>query len=540
MARKKRVKPDRSQEKQAPESKQEQVEGKGNSKFTNSFNDVSWYTHYPELTASVARIPFPYRAGMQFTAEKSNVTQPDGSTNIKYRVPGVCQLQFDWTIGISADTRSPASLAAFQMYKRIRRAYSGALNVDAADLMLYALGLDQIYAYIAYLKRAYRTVSAYSAMNRYLPEVILHTELADIGDTDARDLTINKDKMWNYINTLVRRISTFQVPADLDIFKRHSFMCEHVFADSNELDSQNYVFTPIGWYELQEDAETGTKLKHWTILELRDEYYGHISPPRVAPTYGWLTLDFLMWVGDKLSRSFLNWDDTHMINGYIMRAFEGSEFFSPALLFQDEAIEIQYVPEVLMQIHNATLNSEYRSGDITQDPVTGAILHAPESIGHPIFTGSSMLDMPTSNPSEPEIVLATRLTAMVSEDYQQLASGTEIVVGITFSSPDPALSDDQGIVDGWNWYVSNGLFLQDDPDQLVYAAKKIRFMAASTAWSMAPRIPVQITMEFHEHPVPEGQFSFYVSDITHPSVIGWEQLKEVHDVCLYSEFDSFT
>lgn len=528
MARKKKFDRKQADQNKKPDEIREKQESKTD---TNSWNDVSWYTHFPELIAASARVPFPYRPGMEFKGEKTPLVGPEGDSYIHYRVPGVCQLRFDWTIGVSADTRSPASLAAFQMWRKIRRAYSGSLQADPPDVMMYALALDQIYAYISYLKRIYRTITTYDSQNMYLPDVVLSAEVGP-ADIDPLEFAKGKVALWNGINRLVRMVSQFKVPSNLDIFKRHSFMCEHVYADAPMVNSQLYVFAPSSWYVVREATETGTYLEHRTMEQWATSFY----EPGEVPAHDWCTIDFLLWVGNTMLEALLNWDDAHTINGYIMRAFEGVDFYTASLLMEDESLMIDYVPEVLLQIHNATLVSQYSSGDITQDPLTGAIIHAP-NVAYNLFKGSVMLDMPNNTPSEPEIVLATRLVASVSEDGDSFTSGTEVVNHITvfYDRPNRQMDEDPWID------ITQQLHLSDlmTTTAQEYFTKHIKNLFMLNAWSSFPRIPFQFSCQFHEEQVPDAQHAFYVSEVACPSVVSWDVLRTINETCMYSEFDSF-
>lgn len=135
---------------------------KDESNIPGALNDIAWYSKNPELLIAAAQVPYPFKPGMMvpggtFTDQAGTYTY-----NADTWLPGVCTVQFDYSVGYSNDTMSPASIAAREMFARIRSKFSGRLVADAPDIFMYCLALDQVHAYIAWLKRLYRLLRTYS------------------------------------------------------------------------------------------------------------------------------------------------------------------------------------------------------------------------------------------------------------------------------------------------------------------------------------------------------------------------------------------
>lgn len=514
--------------------KQERIEAAANAPQrtdTSSWNDLSWYSKYPELLVSSASIPFPYKPGM--VIHGPTYTDPvSGETKVaKLGVPGVLSVCYDYTIGQSKDKASPASIASNQLFFKIRRAFSGSLATDAPDVFMYTMGLSQIFSYIAFLKRLYRTVTRYSALNNYFPETILKAQLGKFAaGFDIRDFYANKVQLWNYINTLVRMVDAYKVPAFMDIFRRHQFMTEHVYSDVDSMIGQNYVFSPNGWYVLQEQ-ETNPGQYYTQLKYMRFNQF---------PGYQKVTVQFLFEFGLYMITSFNNWTDALTINGYIMRAYEGETFYSAELLQQDEMLTPEYSQEVLMQIHNLTVLNDFVPDDITQNPLNGAIISNPSVPA--TFVGNVIVDIPNTSPTAGMVTLASRLAATVSPVTGELICGTEVVTELKLYAVTEtgAMTLASNIDDEIYLFVDGNDLYQSSSDWEFFAQKLQQYIAFSQ-WEGFPRMWLLLGLkDISSLPGWVGHvFTAMLGQLTNPTAITAEELQNIHRVCLYSEFDAF-
>lgn len=477
-------------------------------------NDLSWYSRNPELLAAAARVPFPFKPGM--TVSLGTQIGTEASSPLDFKIPGVCALTFAYSVGTSDSASSPASIAAREMYGRIRANYSGSLEADAPDIMMYALALDQVHAYIAFLKRVYRLLNVYSPYNRDYPENVLRA-LNYYAD-DVAELQEDKVKLWGVINTLVHMVNKFSVPDDMDLYKRHRWMNENVYLDAPTPAAQSYVFVPHGFWIVDITGETGTALKY-----LQPEYTG-VYRKFSAP--GERIVDLMNKYGRKLIDALSNWDDAYTINGYIMRAFMNGAMLKAELLAQDEILQPVYEPEVLLQISNFTALSSMIDNDslgITQDPKSNVLIHVPKTIGIQAgaeYTADPMLNVNSDAPTAADVTIATRLQAWAEPDTNIIHAATEIPLTISIvmdASPDAT---------GYSFSYFNKM---DSAAIVTYFPS----IALLRAFDSAP--PVWFAVD----KASEGIDCYYFGDVTNITVMNRQQLDEITRVCIYSEFNCF-
>lgn len=241
------------------EKKDAPITTNGRSCFDNAF---VWYNKNPLLLESAARIPFatPNGGTLKFDDYVSLIGSASGSGTVTGAIQGVMALDFSPTVGYSNDESSPATIAARELYAKVRKAYSGTISVDSPDLIMYLLSLDGIFSYIAKLKRIYRTLNVYSGVNRYTPNGLLTAELSLGGNaaTEAflNGLRANKTRLWGGINSLIANASKFTCPAVMDIFNRHYWMNDNYFLDRRSRKAQIYMFRQMVFWKFGLDSES--------------------------------------------------------------------------------------------------------------------------------------------------------------------------------------------------------------------------------------------------------------------------------------------
>lgn len=487
-------------------------------------NDFSWWNHNPLLTEGAARFPYTTKAGMRF-----NFFHPgeQGQTVADFTVPGIAVLEWLPTVGQSSQPEDPASIIGTQLYSKVRAAYSGALAVDAPDFVIYLLGLDSVFSYIARLRRIYRVVNVFSPENHNTPDVLL----AALGIDDTRAISSirrEKVKLWQGINTLIAQTHRVHCPAVFDLFNRHVWMNENVYTDAPVPNSQWYVFRQDSYYK-------------FAAINTPDGVPAGGLKPSAPPMNADATVDALLDFGSELINAFLGWDDVFTISGYLGRAFEGTPEYVIPELAQDEVFSPVYVPEVLMQIENANTicdgnsNAELlASTQISQNPLTNCILSAPKLPSYKSTTWqhnwSEVLTMRTDTPGVQENVIASRLHASVDAHDGRVLCCTEIPVV-------------------WRIYINEMVSPTSKPYYrtmgvmqrmvLPYNLEAVGFREAFEA--------VGSITNFDWHPlvfcaeqVSETKYKpFIFGDLHNPTKITPEMLENLHRVCLYSAMNAF-
>lgn len=497
-------------------------------------NDFAWYNHNPVLLESAARFPFAVPVGGKINLPTDYRVAGDGSeTTFKrsMRTAGITTIAFRPAIGYSDSDDSPATIAAREIYAKVRKAYSGTLTADAPDFMMYLLSLDGIYSYIAALKRIYRAVNVYSGFNKMVPKAII---AACLGITETSgganylnnimsQLRAGKTRLWGGINTLISNANKFTCPAVMDIFNRHYWMNDNIFLDRPSPKGQMYMFYQSDYWKFNLDAESRgmcEQKKFNLVIGQNDN-----------------VVDVLLDFGNQLLEALNNDEDAYTINGYLSRAFEGTSNFSIDLLAENETTEFVYSDEVLGQIHNLNIIAT-DTMDITvkQDGLTNKVISTPKanySAGHSGVFGYSLpnmiLDSDNLVPTSQEVVINTRLKSVLKRDktytntnrVYDVYCGTEIV----FQYAVYYLNDKDEVVT-----------TVYSPANFTDMQKQLFFIQYASMFHKAPYFVFMLRMS-------TGDVTDYytsVGDFTNVTNIDEDNLIDLHRMCIYSEFNSFS
>lgn len=225
-------------------------------------NDWQWYALSEQIAKDIASIPYNTLSGVtvQVTVQEGIA---DKVTTIPAPITGVWNNQAVARIEYSPaqfanpqDTTSGIQMATTQLYTYIRHANSGARNYEPADVMMYVLGMRDIYIQYFELKRAIGVCQAFSFENRSLPDTILQA-----CGVDAEDLRKNIAQYRGQLNIIAKKINSFAVPKYFKAFERAAYVASNVFADSDSIRGQFYVFTKVINYQVNTTGSaTGTAL----------------------------------------------------------------------------------------------------------------------------------------------------------------------------------------------------------------------------------------------------------------------------------------
>lgn len=536
----------------------------------DALNDISWYSKYPEILESASRIPFPYKPGMKIDPGTvsiqvhSNDGNVDfGSVNCRFGIPGVMALDWAPSLGSSATSNDPASLIGQEMYGKVRSVYSGSLDADAPDFVMYVMALDSIYYMIGHLKRIYRVLNAWSPDNYATPDYLLTA--FGLGTTQITNWRAQKDQLWQYINTLIAKSAKYKCPAVMDIFNRHYWMCDNIYGDAPEAKAQFYVFNPLGVFKLNPNKEVPNSEPKATAAGL--DFVRLTNSMVNNPTNMY---NFVM----ELIAAIDAWDDGYTIAGYLQRAYPDTPSFSIAKLQLEETQNVVYSEEVLTQIENSrTVGSNWTVFDnslgVSQDPLSNAVIHQPVAASNvldnttaAIIFGSGfkpVMSLRSAQPTPAEIVVASRLLAVLGdyavEDPNTGVEGFPILAGSEIP---------------YRWRVVNAIgvplgvnqvFSTEVAPYTVIALSGLRSgqLNPPVSWTRADAQTfrgAQVCQQFDWHPITwlllsdyadatqgERNFNFEcvpMSDVHNLTVFSKDQLNEIHNICLYSEFNSFS
>ena len=508
----------------------------------SSLNDLSWYNRNPALLQAAGSFPFPYRPGMSAhpVSSKMGINQP-------YQVPGIAVLDWCPSIGISTKNTDPASVAAKEIFAKVREKFSGSIDADAPDFVIYLMALDSIFAAIGAMKRIYRVVNTYSPDNYTVPDLLLSA--LGLAPADIQDWKSNKMLAYQYINELVAMTGKFHCPAVMDIFNRHYWMNDNVYLDAPTPNSQMYVFRMNEMYQYQLVKEANpTDAAHPVMV---GGLVGvDITRKNVQSMY-----DTVKGCISALAAS----DDAYIISGYLMRAFEGVPQFSVDPIGLTDILTPVYVEEVLMQIENSMgtpYGLESHCAVITQDPKTNTVWHEPcsNSVRFASDTNSAhfALDQEISykprisirhdNPSAADCTIASRLMESVTKiDFVNsmytayVDCGTEMVGNWNvYVGTDSAGSFPVGPI---SFYCSNPKVLTSGKLPVDEAIAPIS-MATISQFDWFPLLYI-VTYEINATGAPISTYTGISGDIHNISFLDDEMLRNLHRVCVYSEFNAF-
>lgn len=541
---------------------------------TGSLNDISWYSRNPQLLLAAGSFPYPYRPGMDMILAR-------GMAPTNFTIPAVMSLDWIPSFGNSKYSTDPASVAGKELYGRVRAAYSGSLDADAPDFIVYLGALDSLFAYIGYLKRMYRCISVYTPENLALPSAVLRA----MGLNEDLQSMLRRDKVrfWQGINELILQSRKFKCPAVMDIFNRHYWMSDNVYADAASLRAQLFMFNLRGVYKVEDQPEVSSAGSAYVaglqMVPLPNNFVSLNAGAHttVADHY---VCDAFLDFGQDLIRALDAWDDSYTISGYLQRAYEGVQSFAVAELLQNEVMTAQFVPEVLTQIENSrtvvppeiddtVVEDMFDAITVSQNVLTNAVvsnvnmsysfgttaekiplsLRALKAILGHVFP---FISLRTDAPTVADTVIASRLQPVVSYTVGTttapgtvsitVSGGTEVPLKWNLIRYDFQLaSSGQGESYRVIPVPSIGLVDYNAKSQAITDDEK----ASPVVTNVLPSVLATVE-QFDWHPISmmltwedNGPWVTPMGDIHNPTVTSDEMMENLHTVCFYSEFNSF-
>lgn len=516
-------------------------------------NDVSWYTRYPNLTIAAGSFPYPYRPGMSINLGQAvTATATAGTTatyDAKMTIPGVLVLDWMPSIGKSNTATDPASVMAKEIYAKVRQKYSGSLEADAPDFVMYLMALDSIFSYIAWLKRLYRVMNAWTPENYVLPDVLI----SSMGFTQSEivNLRANRVRLWQCINELVLQSRKFMCPATMDIFNRHYWMSDNVYTDTDTINSQFYLFNLKAVYMYEAQAmPNGDLAGGLQMMPL---------PTAQNLKMGKNTVDTLYQFGLNLIEALVAWDDAYTINGYLMRAYEGAPTFIVDELPAEQPFTPVYVPEVLSQIENSRaipfgdsiLDEDSMAAwdmfNVSQDVLTNAVISNPRQsyagtmtsqMGNPWLI-NPMLSVRSMTPTVADSVIASRLQAAMKVSTPGAVPTFDIIaateIPISWRLVNSVATSAANL---WSGVIRQALCAAviGGTEKLTVSHFMDTFAMEQFDWHPF----VIITRPTVSGTNVSSALTAIIGDTHNLTTIGIEDLRNLHKICMYSELNSFS
>lgn len=440
----------------------EKFQDKGTCVNTYGKNEPSWYNRESRLIADATKISMANQLGRVVKMGGSNIADSANSVPADFVVPGVMAFKMVNTPGIARDANDGVNLAAAMLFQKIRKNISTVANYSSADVMLYALGIDNIYSQYANLTRCFGMLNAYSAFNLYAPRSVIRAAYG-FSDAEIDKIMANINDYRARFNNLIFKASTLYLPTDFSIVQRHAWLYSNYFMDTIGTKSQIYVHRMMGIHKLNETfSKQGTALEYiesaTTLSELLDQFATCIEVYRSS---------------DSMMR----------IAADMRRAFETSNAWS--LAYVDETYIIVPMPvdqHIRSQLHNMDIYptpayNKIKQYAVTPNDSTAGTFHIGQDVNsniivfNPILRTSDtewhndgaqlfaptwcnkLLDFHGTEVTSDDILEATRNTwrttvAKSGSDYSITieACGADLCVGVDICSLNPV----SGVLD----YVS--------------------------------------------------------------------------------------
>lgn len=483
-------------------------------------NDFAWYNRNPQLTIAAASLPFPYRPGMEVQTTTASAKEFQIGT-LKKEIPGVIALEWVPAVGQSSTATDPASIAAKEIFAKVRSVFSGSIEADPPDFIIYLMALDSIFSAIGAMKRIYRIMNAFTPQNYQIPDTLLNA--LGLGVSAIQQWRQNKAQAWQYINELVGMTRKFRCPAVFDVFNRHYWMNDNVYADDATANSQMFVFVQQRFYQFQVTGD----------------------PVAVGNLTG-VTIDFTSPVNAYnairgLINALANGDDAYIISGYLTRAFDSTPNFVVDEIESNPVFSPVYAPEVLMQIENIasidTPAANIVNLAISQDPATNAILSSPAFGVATALELQPMLSIRSDAPGVIDVVEATRLAAYA--DFENVSSGNAPIICATEI---PCRLMAYTIAQTGGVFIPQSHTLTYDNSSSTYpkatADVILSALTSLSSFDWSPRMVISTWANGSSQPIAVTSQAV-VWDMHNVTTMTAETMRNIHRICLLSEFNSF-
>lgn len=468
-------------------------------------NPIELYTKYSKFASDAANLPFALPLGARMNLE---FTTQLGRRS--WAVPGIMRIVWTPAIGISKDFTSPINRSSTRFFTYLRSNQKASAQYDHQDITMMELALDSCYAFHAMCERIYATANAVTPLNEYYTRALLNAQCVSLDDVSK-----NMQDFRSWINSFAYNLSQFALPKGITLFDRHRWMGENYYVDSPSSRAQTYIFVPRGFWIYDNTVETGSQL---TFLDY------------AAPNVTTYTIAQLMAMGNQMLNAIAGDEDFAYISGDIYNFYGGEVYAVPYI--EESLITVpKYDEVVLSQIENATVVGEFTASPIiTQNPSvnSGAILFNPTISRDMLISGNAM-NFHHDSPTSDQVIEATRLMAVPLEP----ASG-KVVTGIASCGTELVNRLDIWQVNpdtGANRFFSTGgnvLLLYPTQPSLITQIASMTYMAQFD-WAPGMWVFLQQTESWG--------FVGSTWDIDNFNVIPDDQIKYIHEACLWSLFE---
>lgn len=299
----------------------------------------------------VTRLPFTNTAGINvnISGDVYSAGSKADLNSMHFTTPGIAAITMHPGT-TSNGFMSALNIAARNLYTVVTANNSRNSTYDASDLMIYIMATSELFKLWRFATTVYGVATQYSALNRYLPDSLLHA--MGMNPDSIRD---NICGFRARLNQLSSKINSIVIPTGIKFTQFQFERYAAIYADSENSRAQLYLFKPSG-YMLFDDAysEQGAGLRYKAFT---------------SNSMAWTDLLNIL---DTMATAIISGSVNNLISADILKAF-GNEVISIPEIPEDYVTPIVYDMEMLENINNMRLDgAEDLKTDLYQVIPSGA------------------------------------------------------------------------------------------------------------------------------------------------------------------------
>lgn len=515
---------------------------------TGYCNDPAWYMKNPVAAKKAGSLNFTYPLG--YTIDLNSELFAAGPQYGQQTFPGMMKLEVTPALPTSTDAASALNVAAFKLYTFIRHENSGSRNYDAPDLLLYVLGVAELYAYVNWLQRIYLVANSYSVENAYIPRT-----MCELSRINYDDVISNMAEFAYQLDNRLNKLRAYRCPGDMPVFARRAFMFKDIYIEGPSIKDQMYYFDPASFYKFNLDGDGAGMLQMTPLHNLCES------------TDGVLTVSELFRGFDNLLSAISKQEDFSIMSGDILKAY-GSNVITIGTF--DPAPSVAFAPvynaEMLEQIQNGTVYSvtsvDYLQSqnlvmsvntDIKQDPTKAFLVCDPTVTFSELKAGSTLATVKTKrdyksarimtssklDPMPTDVMENSRLMAIsrsidkidgsVYAEKHHVLCGTEIITACVIGYYGIDSTDGHKFFTTINTAYANGYLVDANPD---VNAKEIRIASMLSHFKYSPCThAIAAKSNGESFQIQNAWYAFEPSEYT---IVSPQSLERLHDTAILS------
>lgn len=490
-------------------------------------NDPSWYAVNSQLLQDAGKYSFNNPLGNLLNVRGSSTaiwSYPTDTTNpaSKISVPGIMGLSVAPTYGYADNANAPLNVASRNIYTFIRHANSGHANYDSQNLMMYLLAMDNVYMLFNYLQRIYGVIRFYDQKNKYVPQAICTAM-----HVDYNDILTNIADYRYFLNACAFKMGAMVTPANMNIYRRHSWLFSSIYKDSDSSKAQLYTFTPdyVLKFVNSNDTQTASKLQ---AIAMSGRVIANADNSYVANPFTFATLKELF---NKVLDPIYSDEDMNIMSGDILKAYGENGVFKIQQVPEDYLTVPVKNMEVLEQIHNAYCVGHPGDVTITEDATRSFLTSKPNFKSTFHSRCNRIVDFAWENPTPEDVMTGTRFSVISDSDdgtyYTYKNIGSDLITNVVVYMY-AANSTGVPVLCNSSW-LDSGNLISEVPEN---ADKMTFWLSEVTRFDWAPQLNL-----FRRS--TEGTFNqcMVVADLDNYTVLSTTDLEKLHETALLSLFD---